>query len=318
LTEIVEVEPSTAPNGLLEQLYVVDDEAGRELLGGAPPPSLTERVARYRNPGPYRRRRWLARVESEPAGIGAFDVFGPAFCTGDIRVRPAFRRRGVGRALFEVVCAAARDQGAATFFGHHGTAAGAAFAAAIGARDDQRDVKSVLRLPEAQLPEPGVMAGIELRSWVGAVPAELLGTFVTARNWMNDAPAPGGAADIPWSVQRQQEDDASLVARGTPSHTTVVLDAGEVVALTAIRVSAPPCPYVTTDDTCVIPSHRGRGLAYAVKLCNLRWLREKRPDIELVGTMNAEENGAMRAVNTKLGFVPTITLTSAVVTIPAG
>jgi hypothetical protein len=31
--------------------------------------------------------------------------------------------------------------------------------------------------------------------------------------------------------------------------------------------------------------------------------------------MNAEHNHAMRAVNTKLGFVPTVTMTSAVVTL---
>jgi GNAT superfamily N-acetyltransferase len=132
---------------------------------------------------------------------------------------------------------------------------------------------------------------------------------------MDDAPTPGGIGDMPWTPERQREDDASLVARGTPPYTTVALAAGAVVAITAVRVGPAPCPYVTTDDTVVVPSHRGRGLAHAVKLENLRRLRDDRPDIELVGTMNAEENHAMRAVNTKLGFVPTLTLTSAVVTL---
>jgi GNAT superfamily N-acetyltransferase len=318
IAKIVEVDASTAPDELLEQLYVVHDEGGRELLGGAPAPTLAERVARYRNPGPYSRRRWLAYVEGEPAGIGSLEVFGPAFCMGDVMVRPRFRRRGIGRELFRVVCDSAREQGVEMFFGHHGSAVGAAFAAAVGAQDDQRDVKSALRLRDAVLPEPAAPAGIELRTWLGPVPDDLIETFVLARAAMNDAPTPGGGADLSWTPERQRADDAALVARGTPPHTTVALDGDQVVALTGIRVKPAPCAYVTTDDTAVVPSHRGRGIAYALKLENLRRLREERPDVELVGTMNAEHNAAMRAVNTKLGFVPVITLTTALVRLAAG
>lgn len=313
--EIVEVDASTAPDALLEQVWVVETEAGADALGKAPAPTLEERLARYRNPGPYRRRRFLAYVDDDAAALGALEVFGPAFAIGDVLVRPAFRRRGVGRALFEHVCATARQAGVPSFFGHHASPPGAAFAAAMGAQDDQRDVKSHLDLRTAHLPDPTLPDGTGLRTWDGAVPEELLESFVRARSAMNDAPAPGGAEDMTYDAEQQRADDAALMARGTPPHTTVAIDRGEIVALTGIRVGPPPCPYVTTDDTAVIASHRGRGLAYAVKLENLRTLRDARPDVEGVGTMNAEHNVAMRAVNTKLGFVPTVYLTTSVVTL---
>ena len=57
------------------------------------------------------------------------------------------------------------------------------------------------------------------------------------------------------------------------------------------------------------------GLAYAVKLESLRRLRADRPDVEVVRTVNAEHNTAMRAVNTKAGFVPVATLTTTVLTL---
>jgi GNAT superfamily N-acetyltransferase len=310
--EIVEVDASTAPDDVLAEIYVVEDEGKAASLGGAPAPTLAERVARYRHPAPGVHQRWLARADGEPAGLATLQRYDEAFVTGDVLVRPSHRRRGFGRRLFDVLCDAARTDGVATFFGHHATEAGAAFARAVGASDDQREVKSVLRLREAQLPE---VADVELRTWIGPVPEELIQSFVRARCAMGDAPTPGGIEDVPWTLDRQRADDATLVARGTPPHTSVVLEQGEVVAFTGIRVGAVPCPYVSTDDTAVVPQARGRGLAYAVKLENLRRLRDDRPDVELVGTMNAEHNHAMRAVNTKLGFVPTVTLTSAVVTL---
>ncbi|MDX6425446.1 MAG: hypothetical protein QOD52_851, partial [Gaiellaceae bacterium] len=43
--------------------------------------------------------------------------------------------------------------------------------------------------------------------------------------------------------------------------------------------------------------------------------RADRPDVELVTTMNAEHNAAMRHINTSVGFVPTATLTTTVLTL---
>ena len=118
--------------------------------------------------------------------------------------------------------------------------------------------------------------------------------------------------DVEW-VRRMEE---TAAARGRDSHVTIAVDAkGVVGSFTDVRVSAPPCPVATTDDTATIAEARGLGLAYAVKVESLRCLRDARPDVEVVRTVNAEHNVAMRAVNTKAGFVPTVFETTTVLTL---
>lgn len=311
------IDAETAPESVLHELYLVESEAGTAALGAAPAPTFEERRRRYRNPGVVKRRHWLLRCGGDPAGLAALHRHGGALVDADVLVRPAFRRRGLGTLLFERVCVEARAAGVTSFYGRHADDAGAAFARSVGATDDQREVKSVLRLRGADLPEPTVPSGTELRSWTWPVPSELVQSFVRARNAMVDAPAPGSQAMKAWTVETTLADIEAQVARDAPIHWTVAVGHGEVLALTGVRVRPAPCPYVPTDDTATLPQARGRGLATAVKLESLRRLQRERPDVELVGTVNAEHNAAMRAVNTKLGFVPVVTLTTAVVQLDA-
>ncbi len=100
------------------------------------------------------RRRWLAEDGGKLAGSAALFVHAPAFVFVEILVHPEKRRLGIGSALLETVRGAARDEGIRSFFGHHWSEAGAAFAAHIGARDDQRDVRAVLDLRTARCRRP--------------------------------------------------------------------------------------------------------------------------------------------------------------------
>ena len=153
---------------------------------------------------------------------------------------------------------------------------------------------------------------MELRSWIGLTPEGLLETHVAARQSMRDAPLPDGVEDPGYSVEQHEAIEAASIARGRPPRVTVALEKGEIVAFTDLRVSAPPSPVALTDDTATLPRARRRGLSTAVKLEALRRLRDERPDVRVVVTFNAEQNTAMRAVNTKLGFVPVATFTSTV------
>lgn len=236
---IVPVDGETAPEELLRAVHLVEDEV--DAVRGGPRRTTEEAIASYRNPGTARRLRWLATNDDQPAGLAALSLYGGSLSIGYVLVRERFRRRGIGRTLFATLVEQARAEGIGAFFGEHATAAGAAFARSVGAVDDQRHVVSLLDLRRAELPEPQPPLGVELRSWAGAAPEELVASLVHARNAMADTPMPGALEPPTWTIERQRADE--------------------------------------------------------------------------VVTRNAEHNTAMLAVNRKLGFVPTVTLTSAVVTL---
>src|SRR5581483_558235 len=124
-----------------------------------------------------------------------------------------------------------------------------------------------LDLRSAELREPSLPAGVELRSWAGIAPDDLVASFVRARNAMTDAPMPGGLDMPAWTAERQRSDEERLRAVGRPLHVTVAVAAGEVLAFTSIRVPESVGPkLVHTDDTATVPHARGRGLAVSVKL----------------------------------------------------
>jgi mycothiol synthase len=302
---IRELDPRTASDEELLTIHRIEKACSHER------PFRTFELSRsyYRVWSEGNRRWWLAGND----GASVLMTVPPSFNYAQVMVRPEARRQGIGTELLAHVVAAARAQGIASFFGHHIDAAGAAFARSAGAIDDQRDVHAELRLPEADLPEPAVPPGWRLLSWSGAASDDLVESYALARAAIDDAPTPGDMIMTPIDVAWVRQMEETAAARGRESRVTVAVDPDGVVgAFTDLRVSPPPCPIATTDDTATIATARRRGLAYAVKLEALRRLRADRPDVELVRTVNAEHNHAMRAVNAKLGFAPTAFLTTSV------
>ncbi len=307
---VEEIDAPNAPDEVLLAIHAVEEACSYERPFREPSLSL----AYYRHWSDGLRRRWIGLDGDEIVGAAVLMLPSPTFAVGEVIVLPGARRRGLGTALLAAVADAVRKAGGASFFGHHHDQAGAAFARAAGAVDDQREVAAELRLREADLSDPSLPPGFSLASWCGAAPDELLESYARARDAMGDAPDPAGfefpAIDVDWV--RAMEDAAA--ARGREIWVTVALDdRGEVAAFTDVRVSAPPSLVADTDDTATARWARRRGLATAVKLESLRRLRDARPDVELVRTVNAEDNVGMRTVNTRAGFVPVAVRTTAVV-----
>jgi len=311
-----EIDAILAPLEDLLALHEVEQVCMPELFPGERGQSAEEAIAFIRNaPSGQPRRRWLAELDERAVATAALYVHAPSFVYAQVLVRPESRRRGIGSALLDTLRDATRAHGLRSFFGHHATEAGAAFAAHVGAIDDQRDVRALLELRSAGLPTPVVPDGWVLRSWVGRAPDELASSFVSARNAMHDAPAPGGQEMARVTVEVLRDHEETAARRCREIRVTVALDgAGEIGAFTDVRVT-PPSPDAATDDTATVAWARGRGLAVAVKLESLRLLRAERPEVERVSTTNAEHNAAMRHINTAIGFVPTSTLTTTVLTV---
>jgi hypothetical protein len=142
-------------------------------------------------------------------------------------------------------------------------------------------------------------------------------SFAEARQAINDAPRAAEGEWQEWNVTRVRDLERMAKERGRQIRVTVATDAaGEVVALTELRVALTAAAVATTEDTVVVAAHRGRGLARWVKAESVALLRRDRPDVELVATTNAEANIAIRAVNTRLGFLPAAMLTACSVAVP--
>jgi mycothiol synthase len=306
--DIRQVDPRNAPDDDLLTIHRIEEACSHERPFRSPELSL----AYYRVWSDGDRRWWLAG----DVGAAVLMTSPPSFNYAQVFVRPEARRQGIDAALLTEVVASARAQGLASFFAHHSDEAGAAFARRAGAVDDQRDVHAELRLRDALLPDPPLPDGWRFVSWSGAAPDELVESYSRARAAIDDAPAPGDMTMAPIDVAWVRRMEATAAARGRESRVTVAVDDdGLVGSFTDLRVSAPPCLFSTTDDTATIAAARGLGLAYAVKVESLRRLRAERPDVEVVRTVNAEHNIAMRAVNAKAGFVATTTLTTTVLTL---
>jgi len=302
-----------APENVLDRVYDVMARCHAEASPEAPFRSRAEVEAFLRHaPAFSTREYWIAELDGDCVGFGylALDPELPAART-EILVRPDSRHAGHGSALLEAVQRQAEEHGARMLVGGHSTEPGARFAAAAGAVDKHREVESLLRLPAELAATP--VSGYRLQSWVGAAPADLLDSFASAREAINDAPRAADEELAVWDGARVRELEAALERRDREVRVAVALDEhGNVVAFTELRVARARGASATTEDTAVVREHRRQGLGRWVKVESLRRLQAERPDVTQLTTVNAEHNEAIRSLNEALGFRPVAVWTTCV------
>jgi GNAT superfamily N-acetyltransferase len=309
--EIRELDARTCPDADLLAMHALEEACLPELRPGEPGRSPDEALAFFRHqPSTHETFNWLAS-----GGFASLYVHGPKAAFLQLLVHPSERRAGLGTALCRRACERAVERHALELHSSHTTPGGAAFARHIGAVDGQREVRSLLDLRAADLPEPRLPAGWTLATWLVRVPDEHLAAFVRVRAAMDDAPGSDEIGFPTATAARVRASEDSLIERGREMRVTVAVhETEEIGAFTELRVSR-GATLGFTDDTGTAAAHRGRGLARAVKLESLRRLREDHPEVDVVSTSNAEENAAMRHINASIGFRAIVVATTATLTL---
>lgn len=252
-----------------------------------------------------------------------------------VEVLPAYRRRGIGAALYdrlEAMCAADGRSVQQAFLLHGRSDASeqlpsptgfgsvpldnpeTRFLLARGFSLEQVERMSRLALPFddgefARLFEAALaVAGDDYRivRWSGRTPERRLADVALLHQRMStDAPAAAlDFAEEAWDEERVR----SLDDRRAQSPRTVLVTAvehlpsGSLVGFSELLVPPELERPADQQDTLVIREHRGHRLGMLLKLANLRHLAETHPGHPAVTTFNAEENRPMLDVNEAIGF----------------
>jgi GNAT superfamily N-acetyltransferase len=230
-------------------------------------------------------------------------------------VDPAFRRRGLGRALLRHAAQRAKADGRSDFDGvvPQGSA-GEAFAGKLGATAGLVDARRILdlrkaepgRFKELHAQAAGHAKGYSLVSWTGVTPADERSRVAGVLNAMNDAPREEGLfEDDIWDARRVRDrgDMMALFAGSRVYSVAAVHDAtGEMAALTQLFVDPAQSDWGHQGLTGVTRPHRGHRLGLLTKAVALEWMAATEPGLERIETNNAATNSYMIAVNEALGY----------------
>lgn len=222
------------------------------------------------------------------------------------------RRQGVGRALFAALHEFMQDHGQSTASLKIHLPEGHAFMAAAGAALKLRSVENRLALLDLDWNELArwqahvADSALPLRWEIHAprVPLDRLATLMAPFSQLINQ-QPLGDLDIP-VIRYDLAGYAAWYAeldRNGGEHYLVMLTEGGEVAATCEASWDPRFPDRAHQAlTAVAASWRGQGLAKAVKAAMLLLLRERRPDVNMLFTLNANANAPMLSINRRLGF----------------
>jgi GNAT superfamily N-acetyltransferase len=292
-------------------------------------------ICRHRHAGVIRHpwpgtqcHRFLARLDGHPVGVlnvefTTLDNLDNAFA--DLIVDPAYRRRGVGRTLYqravEVTLAGRRKRLMGNTVGQLPggpirEGAGGAFATAMGASPALHEIRRNLQLSDVDeaaldrlLADAYARAeGYSLVQWSGFVPDEYVDDVaVLAGRMVTDAPM----GDLAWEkenidAERVRADEAIRQLHGSRRYATGMRNdaTGHLVALSTLALFRTVAHHAWQGITLVHPADRGHRLGTIVKIENLRYTLAHEPALKVIDTWNAEVNSYMISINDAMGFRP--------------
>lgn len=232
----------------------------------------------------------------------------------DVTVDPLARRRGVGRALFDIGVDRLRDEGRSLVlvdcFDRPGNVAFCTAMSLDRASVEDKRRQDLSRLDWSALESEFVAAerraaGYELEKLTGSTPEALVADVVRLTAAINDAPTDDlDVEDEVFTAERLRAFEAAQAARGRRIYRLVARErgGGELAGHTVVGVDADRPGLAEQYDTSVHRVHRGHRLGVLLKIGMLRWLADEEPQLRTLDTWNAASNTHMVAVNELLGY----------------
>jgi len=282
------------------------------------PPWLDRKVREYLAetvPG-ERRISWVVEDDRLPEGESEIFAHISMLLLGDIgvleiQVRPALRRRGLGRQLVAMAARRAYMEGFSTLGVEviGGTPA-INFYRALGFEREYVETRSVLSLSAMDWHALHEMAdsipsGYRVEFHPGGPPEALIEAYAQAKLEADDDEdldlAPRSS-----DPQRLRDSLLTLHKRGLKAYIVLAIHekSGVVAGLTEVVVPAQHPERADQYDTIVVRDHRGYGIDRAIKARMLFELRAAEPGLREVQTWNAHNNESMLKVNAELGYQP--------------
>jgi GNAT superfamily N-acetyltransferase len=315
------VDPADQPT--LRAFWETEQESVRHDRPHATPRTWDRLVAMMTHRNDWYRRTLLVARDGDDV-VGTADLGGSTtdnlhLADLEIHVRPAHRRRGIGRALYDEAAGLLAADGRTSICAETYVPAGAepagvaayAFATVLGFDCVHVEDHLLLDLPVPDDRIAGLRAkadapAYDVLTWTGPCPDEHLEAFCEMHTRMStDVPV----GDIDYQpvvidaerLRAREErvfrsyDGITAVARRRADgvfggYTQLYLPHGET--------------YASQDDTLVMPEHRGHRLGTLLKCATLEILQREHPDRVEIHTDTAVDNHAMQATNRDFGYRP--------------
>ena len=321
---VVEFDPSTAREDLLERTFDFKDRMFRELEPEDPLPLRERRRESIRDTNPRRKVfRWVVvgDIDGQEEVIGKSEI---TFVTQDVDceeyghvaaislgVDGRFRRQGLGTELLGVLVETAVEEGrvgAIETFSFQES--GWRFCEKYGGKVALEAAQNRLRLAQVDWEKMEAWRyegakrneekGTRLRS-LEVVPEEMLEEFVDLYNEIVDE-VPLGELEMRERVTpASRRRDEARMGRGWYTKVSQEAD-GSLSGLTEV-VHDLGMPYrVEQELTGVRDKHRGRGLGKWLKAEMMFFIRDELPEVTYINTGNASTNAPMGSINERMGF----------------
>lgn len=231
-----------------------------------------------------------------------------------VTVDPRLRRRGLGRAVFDIGIDRLRAAGRTLVFSECLEGGpGVPFLEKAGAKPGSRDVwrrQLLQELDRARLDADyaaatTAAAAYKLVRIPVPTPQELLADVVQITQAINDAPRDDlEFEDEVFSPERIRAFEEAQAAQSRRVYRLAARECatGTLAGHTMLAVESERPWHGWQYDTSVLREHRGHRLGLLLKTAMLHWMAEAEPQLRRVDTWNAASNEHMIAVNEALGY----------------